>query len=625
LPPESAEALLGALLGLDVSLDPVKRVLIERTEGNPFFLEESVKALVETGALSGERGAYRQVRPLPTAQVPATVQAVLAARIDRLAPDDKALLQTASVIGKDVPFALLQAIADPADSELHAALARLQAAELLYEARIFPDLEYTFKHALTHDVAYGSLLQDRRRTLDGRIVETIERLYPDRLAEHIERLAHHALRGELWDRAVTYLRQGGSKAFARSANRDAVVYLERALTALSHVPETRESLEQAVDVRLALRNSLWPLGRHEPGFEHLREAERLATELADERRLGWIAAYLSEHARMTGYAPEAPAFAERALAIAEGFGDLPLRVAATYYLGTACFVAGDYRRTDEFFPKILELLEGELVRERYGMAGLPAVMSRFFWTSALIERGEFALAMVHARDGIRLAEALDHPYSLGHALLALGRLHGARGDFSHAIRLIERAFALSHEWNLAQLSPMVGDVLGYFYALSGRVGEGLALLKEALGTMDCMAMVQWRSPLIARLVETYLLADRPDDARALAERGLTLARRHGHRGAEACALRLLGDVASHHDRHDMTPAEAHYSAALPLATELGMRPLVAHCHLGLGTLYSRTERRQQALEHLSIAIRLYREMDMGFWPQKAETTMAELA
>jgi tetratricopeptide (TPR) repeat protein len=140
-----------------------------------------------------------------------------------------------------------------------------------------------------------------------------------------------------------------------------------------------------------------------------------------------------------------------------------------------------------------------------------------------------------------------------------------------------------------------------------------------------MAMVQWRSPLIARLVETYLLADRPDDARALAERGLTLARRHGHRGAEACALRLLGDVASHHDRHDMTPAEAHYSAALPLATELGMRPLVAHCHLGLGTLYSRTERRQQALEHLSIAIRLYREMDMGFWPQKAETTMAELA
>jgi tetratricopeptide (TPR) repeat protein len=259
------------------------------------------------------------------------------------------------------------------------------------------------------------------------------------------------------------------------------------------------------------------------------------------------------------------------------------------------------------------------------MAGLPAVMSRFFWTSALIERGEFARAMIQAQDGLELAEALDHPYTLGHALLGLGRVHGARGDFSHAIRLVERAFALSHEWNLAQLSPMVGDVLGYFYALSGRVGEGLSLLEEALGTMDSMAMVQWRAPLIARLVETYLIADRPQDALALMERGLALARRHGHRGAEAGALRLLGDVASHRDRHDVAAAEAHYGAALPVASELGMRPLVAHCHLGLGTLYARTAKRQDAREHLTIATTMYREMEMGFWPPKAEAAVAELA
>jgi predicted ATPase len=191
LPPESAEQLLGALLGFDAGLEPLKRSLVSRTEGNPFFLEESVRALVETGSLSGERGAYRLARPLPSVQVPATVQAVLAARIDRLSPGDKALLQTASVVGKDVPFRLLQAIAESAEDELRAALGRLQAAEFLYEARIFPDLEYTFKHGLTHDVAYGSLVQDRRRALDGRILETLERLYSDRLAEPIERLAHH--------------------------------------------------------------------------------------------------------------------------------------------------------------------------------------------------------------------------------------------------------------------------------------------------------------------------------------------------------------------------------------------------------------------------------------------------
>jgi len=168
-------------------------------------------------------------------------------------------------------------------------------------------------------------------------------------------------------------------------------------------------------------------------------------------------------------------------------------------------------------------------------------------------------------------------------------------------------------------------VLGHAYALSGRLSEGLALLEEALRAMDAMAMVQWRSPLIARLVETYVLADRPEDARTLMERGLILARRHGHRGAEASALRLLGDVASHNDRRDVTVAEAHYGSALTLASELEMRPVIAHCHLGLGMLYGRTDKRQQAREHLRIANTMYREMDMGFSLQKAETAMAELA
>ena len=204
----------------------------------------------------------------------------------------------------------------------------MQTAEFLYEVSILPDLEYTLKHALTHDVTYGSLLQDRRRTLDGRLVEALERLYPDRLA-------HHAFRGKLWDKAVICLRQAGVKAFARSANQEAAAYFEQALTALTHLPETPETLEQGIDVRLALRNSLWPLGRMETGLEHLRDAERLAEVLGDQRRLGWIAAYLSEHARQTGHAADAPRFAERAQVIAEGLGDLPLRVAASYYLGTA--------------------------------------------------------------------------------------------------------------------------------------------------------------------------------------------------------------------------------------------------------------------------------------------------
>jgi predicted ATPase len=203
--------LLQTILGNDPNLRPLKQLLIERTEGNPFFIEESVRTLVETKVLMGEGGNYRLAKPIESTQVPATVQAVLAARIDRLPPDEKRLLQSAAVIGKDVPFALLQAIADQSQEEIRLSLARLQAAEFLYETSLFPDLEYTFKHALTHEVAYGSVLQERRRAIHARIVEAVEKLYSERVTEQVERLAHHASRGELWEKAVNYLHQAGKK------------------------------------------------------------------------------------------------------------------------------------------------------------------------------------------------------------------------------------------------------------------------------------------------------------------------------------------------------------------------------------------------------------------------------
>jgi predicted ATPase len=206
LPPVSAEEFLQALLGDEASLQPITQLLIARTEGNPFFLEESVRTLVETGVLVGEPRAYRLAQALPTVQVPATVQAVLAARIDRLPPEEKRLLQTAAVIGTEVPLPLLQAIAELPEEAVQRGLAHLQAAEFLYETRLFPEPEYTFKHALTHEVAYNGLLQERRRMLHARIVEVLEALAGDRVTEQVERLAHHALRGEVWDKALTMMR-----------------------------------------------------------------------------------------------------------------------------------------------------------------------------------------------------------------------------------------------------------------------------------------------------------------------------------------------------------------------------------------------------------------------------------
>jgi predicted ATPase len=410
LPADSAGEMLDALLGYDPGLAPLKQLLVKR--GNPFFLEETVRTLVETKALAGEGGRYRLTQPVQAIQVPSTVQAVLAARIDRLAPEDKRLLQTASVVGKDVPFALLQAIAELPHEALRSGLYQLQAAEFVYETGLFPDLEYSFKHALTHDVTYGGLLQERRRELHARIVDAIETLHRDRLGEQIERLAHHAVRGEVWEKAVTYLRQAGAKAFARCVNREAVVCFEQALAALQHLPAARQTLEQAIDLRFDLRAALHPLGEFERISGCLREVEGLASTLDDRRRLGLLSIYMCANLYMSGHPTEALGFGPRGQAIAESLRDVPLQVTGSLPLGAACLWTGDYGRAEDLFLKLLALLEGDRSREQFGLTGFPAVTTRahLTWTSAYL--GRFEEGVAHGQEGLRLAEAIDAGLSL---------------------------------------------------------------------------------------------------------------------------------------------------------------------------------------------------------------------
>jgi tetratricopeptide (TPR) repeat protein len=624
LPPESAGELLSALLGDDPGLEPLKRLLVKR--GNPFFIEESIRTLVETHALTRERGAYRLTRPIQTIEVPATVQTILAARIDRLPADDKQLLQTASVIGKDVPFALLHAVADMAEDAVHRGLTHLQAAEFLYETSLFPDPEYTFKHALTHEVTYGTLLQERRKVLHARIISAIERCYPARLTEHVERLAYHAVRGEVWEQAVAYLRQAGAKAFARSANREALTCFEQALAALAHLPETRETLEHAIDLRFDLRTSLWPLGLVEQILAYLREAEGLARVLDDERRLGTVSACMGHYFWITGKSAQARTSAQNAQIAGEMLGDLSLQVGGNFYLGTSCHDSGDYREAEGFFRNVMQLLQDDLSRERCGLTGFPAVMARWLLAECLAERGEFEEGLVHAQEGVRLAEVLDHAYSLSLACTGLGYVHDAKGELDPATRALERALVISRESSLAVSVPLRAARLGSVYVHSGRVVEGLSLLQEALPNLES-SVGRWShySEAVMHLGEASMLAGRLGDAHAFAERALTRAREYGQRGVEPKVLHLLGEIAAHQDPPDAGPAEVSYRQAMALAEDLEMRPLVAHCHLGLGKLNRRTGKTDQARDHFTTAMTMYREMDMSFWLGQAEAEMRELA
>jgi class 3 adenylate cyclase/tetratricopeptide (TPR) repeat protein len=624
LPPVSAEEFLQALLGDDPSLKPLTDLLIARTEGNPFFLEESVRTLAETEILVGERGAYRLGQPLAGIQVPATVQAVLAARIDRLPAEAKRLLQTAAVIGTEVPLPLLHGIADMPEAVLQRHLTAWQSAEFLYETRLFPEHEYTFKHALTHEVAYGSLLLERRRVLHACIVEVLEALAGDRLAEQVELLAQHALRGEVWEKALAYCQQAGEKALARSAHREAVGYFEQALRALAPLPEQRTTREQAIDLRLALRSALIPLGDSGRSLACLREAEALAEALDDPRRLAQVSRFLLFHFIVMGAYDQASAAAQRTLTLATASGDVVLQALANHFLGTAYHAQGDYRRAIDCLGQTVAALGGAQQRERFGAFSLPSVNSRARLAWCHAELGTFTEGRAFGEEGLRIAEADNRPASLIMASSAIGLLALRQGDLPRAFPLLERAVSICHEADLPVYFPFMASVLSAAYTLGGRVADAVPLCTQAMEQTTTMSMSVFEEVLCRLFLgEAHLLAGRLEEAHALAEQALTLARARQERSNQAYALRLLGDIAARRKPPEGPPATAHYRQALALADKLGMRPLVAHCHLGLGTLYARLGQWEQARTELSAARDLYQAMDMTFWLPQVEAVLAQ--
>jgi class 3 adenylate cyclase/tetratricopeptide (TPR) repeat protein len=550
LPPESCGELLQALLGDDSSVEPLKPLLIQRTEGNPFFVEESVRALVEMQVLAGERGAYRLMKPLQTIQVPATVQAVLAARIDRLAPEEKSLLQTAAVIGKDISFPLLQAVADQPEDALRRGLAHLQAAEFLYETSLFPVAEYTFKHGLTQEVGYGSLLQERRRALHGRIVEAIERLYPDRLAEQKDRLVHHAFRGEVWGKAVAYLHQSGASASPPM-----------------------------------MASSFWWIGEHDRAVETGKFELKVATD----------------------------------------FRNFGMTVVTNFRLGQAHHALGNYAEAMDVLRRNVDELQGDLLREHFGLVAPVALLSRTWLVWCLSERGEFAEGVARGEEAVRIAEDLDHPFGRMLTFSGIGRLYVLKGEIEKAVPALERGLTLGRVASIPLLFPFIASSLGAAYTLSGRLAEALPLLEQAVEEAASMKLMAEHSLRVARLGEAHLLSGRPESAGQLAAWALDLSREHKERGSQAWALRLLAEIGSRGDPPDADRAEECYRQCLALADELGMRPLLAHCRLGLGRLYRRTGKDQQAKEQLTTATTMLREMDMGFWLERAEAELKQLA
>jgi transcriptional regulator with AAA-type ATPase domain/tetratricopeptide (TPR) repeat protein len=579
-------------------------VIIAKADGNAFFLEELGRAVRE------------QRDPTAPLVIPDTVQDVLLSRIERLPTADRSLLMSASVIGKDFPPSVVQTISGLSADAVRQGLAQLEAGEFVHEVGNGAELLYTFRHALTHEVVYASVSEPERRRLHAAILDAFEQLYAERLGENVEDLARHASEGAVWSKALGYLRQSGAKAYASGAHREAVARYEQALAALAQMPSDHDNLEQAVELRFDLRTALLPLGEVERGLEYIREAEKLAAELKDPRRLGQLTVYLIGQLYLMGEHERAWEAGQRALAIGGTVDDFALRISTNTYLGQVLHARGEYRRAAEFFRSNADLLVGERARERFGLPQLPSVHSRTCLVWSLAELGDFAEALPRAEEGVAIAESMDQPLSRTVAYAGLGVVWLRQGQSDRAIGILERALTLIREWSIPLWFPRVASALGAAYALGGRPADGVSLLERAVERATVMRLLGGLSLLVGHLAEACLLAGRLDEAAARAAHALALARDHGERGYEARALRILGEIARH--RGDQAAMDADLGEARALSERLTMRPLLGHCHVSLARARARAGDRDGAAHHLATAREVFTAIDMRAWADRSD-------
>jgi transcriptional regulator with AAA-type ATPase domain/tetratricopeptide (TPR) repeat protein len=620
LPGDGAEGVLRGVLGDDASLAGLVPRLIEWTGGNPLFLEEAVRNLVEMGALVGEWGAYRLVVRVPELEVPRTVEGVLAARIDRLVADRRQLLGAAAVIGRDVPRALLASVTKMPDEALDGALADLREAELLYETSTLPDVEYTFKHALIHEVVYRGVAETPRRELHQAALVALESMYAGRRDERLDDLARHAFEGHVWPSAADYFRRAGHRAFERYANRQAAAHFERALAACARLPVTPERQALEIDLHFEVRNALTPLGELALTLEHLEAAATLAERLGDKRRLGRAGAFMANCLYQMGEQRRAIEAGEAALAVAEALGDVALRTAAEMYVGRAWLFLGQFPRAIELFERIAGFLAGPRARESLGLPVLPAVFARSHLVIALSETGDFDRASAVAREALELAESSGHPDTLLWALRGLGLLHLAREESEQARHVLERAHHIGRANDLTTYAPPIASALGAALVQCGRAPEALGLLDEAVALAAALKQVTNEAEAVTRLGMARLAAGDVDGAMESADLALALARQRGERGTVAHAAGLKGAVLARAGRS--AAAQEAYREALAEADTLGMRPAATRCRSALGALLLEAGKTGEAVDLLQAAARSFLAMGMGGRAAEAQARAA---
>jgi class 3 adenylate cyclase/tetratricopeptide (TPR) repeat protein len=571
---EEALGIVRATLGVrDLPAD-LATTIAAKAEGNPFFLEEIGRALVETGTVHAREGTLVLARAASAITVPETVQDVIAARLDRLDEAQKRTVQTAAVIGREFALDLLRRVSD-AHARLEQSLGELKRIELIYQRIGAGDFEYVFRHALTQDVAYASLLQRERRRLHALIGRALEDIHAGRIEERAEELVHHFTRGEVWERVVPHAREAAERAAALCVDDKAVEFYETALAALGHLPETADTARAGIEVRFAMRAPLWRRGRADQLFALYKEAETLAARHQLQEPLDSIYSFLLQYHWAKGEQELALDYGQRCLARAADRDDLALRITALFYLGHVHSALGDHTEALRQYTDLFGKLEEGRQHERFGLSGLPYSGACALAAECLLELGDTAGALERVRRGAEVARDANHLYSQ----MAVAPFHGMvlahTGAVDEAIALLEDAVQTCRAKHFVGQLINVLRHLGGAYLRAGRPADARAAAQESIDLQDAARVSVLRGMQILIVASAWLAERELDRADEAIGRGLEYSERQGERGSRAHLLVVRAAVALERGHH--AEAEAAADEAQEIAEELAMAPLVARC------------------------------------------------
>ena len=609
LGPQEAQALLTALLGDSTALQPLTQFILTKTERNPFFMEEMVQTLVDQGVLRRDlAGGMQLVAPvtsgaLAALQLPPTVQGVLAARIDRLPADVKTLLQTLAVLGKEFAWSLLTAVADQPEEELQRLLAHLQAEEFLYEQPAFPESAYTFKHALTQEVAYNAVLLERRRGLHERAAQAIEGLFQDRLPERYNELAHHYSRSGNTAKAVDYLQRAGQQAVERSAYAEAISHLTSALDLLTTLPETHERSQQELTVQMTLGTALRATkGGGAPEVERLyTRARELCERVGEPSQLFRVLWGLWSVYSARGEVQTQRALGEQLLSLAQRLQDPDLLLEAHHSLWATLFTGGELVATQPHQEQGMRLYDPQRHRAHAALYSGhdPGVCCRQQAAHCLWLLGYPDQAMASMQEALALAQQLAHPMSLTLALFWAAMLHHLRREAPLTQARAEAAMTIATDQGFPQELARATPLRGWALAESGREEEGRAQIQQGLAAYQATGATRDRPYYLTLLAETSAqVGQTTEGLEALTEALATLAQ-SGVRWWEAELYRLRGALLLQGTVAQPEEAVACFHQALAVARRQQAKSLELRAAMSLSRLWQRQGKRDKARQLLA--------------------------